>query len=242
MTEAEQIKPIVKPRVGVYGFTGCAGDQLVIIHTEDEILNLFGAANIKSFVMASSKPDESELDVALVEGSVSTEEQKEHLLDIRKRAKIVVAIGNCAVNGGPQAMFVGDGKYDERMNKVYGEMKFFIPPMEAKPIDAFVTVDYYLPGCPIDSDGVFALLARLIHGAAPEPFPHPVCHECKLNDNMCRLLNKEFCLGPLTVGGCGSICINHGVPCVGCWGVNTDGNFKSHLDLLGSIYFDPLKK
>ncbi|TET07888.1 MAG: NADH:ubiquinone oxidoreductase, partial [Candidatus Thorarchaeota archaeon] len=32
-----------KPKVGIYGFTGCAGDKLLIIHTEDEILNLFGA-------------------------------------------------------------------------------------------------------------------------------------------------------------------------------------------------------
>ena len=57
MTAAE------KPKIGIYGFTGCAGDQLLIIHTEDEILNLFGATNIQSFVMASSNPIEEELDV-----------------------------------------------------------------------------------------------------------------------------------------------------------------------------------
>ncbi|MHA2143786.1 MAG: hypothetical protein ACXADD_20105 [Candidatus Thorarchaeota archaeon] len=51
---AKNEKTIVKPRVGVYGYTGCAGDQLLIIHTEDQILNLFEAADIKSFVMASS--------------------------------------------------------------------------------------------------------------------------------------------------------------------------------------------
>jgi sulfhydrogenase subunit delta len=224
-----------KPKVGIYGFTGCAGDQLLIIHTEKEILNLFGSVEIQSFVMASSNPIEGELDVAFVEGSVSTEEEKEHLQDIRKRAKILVAIGNCAVSGGPQAMYANDGKFAARLKKVYGDVKFITDPLEAKPIDAYVEVDYYLPGCPISQEQTFALISRLIHGAEPEPFPHPVCHECKLHENHCLLLDKKFCLGPITQGGCGSACPDHGLPCVGCWGPNEDGNFKQHLELLMSF-------
>jgi sulfhydrogenase subunit delta len=224
-----------KPKVGIYGFTGCAGDQLLIIHTEKEILNLFGSVDIQSFVMASSNPTEGELDVAFVEGSVSTEEEKEHLQDIRKRAKILVAIGNCAVSGGPQAMYTNDGKYATRLKKVYGDVKFITDPLEAKPIDAYVEVDYYLPGCPISQEQTFALISRLIHGAQPEPYPHPVCHECKLHENHCLLLDKKFCLGPITQGGCGSACPDHGLPCVGCWGPNEDGNFKQHLELLKSF-------
>ena len=225
----------MKPRVGVYGFTGCAGDQLILIHTEDELLNLFGAVDMRSFVMASSNPIEEELDVAFVEGSISTEEEKEHLLDIRKRAKILVAIGNCAVSGGPQAMYVGDENYQKRLEKVYGEVKFITDPIEAKPLDAFVQVDYYLPGCPIDSKHAYALISRLIHGVMPEPYPHPVCHECKLRENHCLLLDKKFCLGPLTLGGCGAVCPSHGLPCVGCWGPNDDGNFKELFKLLESF-------
>jgi sulfhydrogenase subunit delta len=235
MTIAKNHKEVVKPKIGVYGFTGCAGDQLVIIHTEDEILNLFGSTDIQSFVMASSNPTEGELDVAFVEGSISTEEEKEHIQDIRKRAKILVAIGNCAVSGGPQAMYTGDGKYKERLQNVYGDVKFITDPLEAKPIDAYVEVDYYLPGCPIDQKQAFALISRLIHGAVPEPYPHPVCHECKLNENKCLLLDKKFCLGPLTKGGCDSVCPSHGLPCVGCWGPLPDGNFKSHFELLESF-------
>lgn len=229
----KQLPP--KPKVGIYGFTGCAGDQLLLIHTEDEILNLFGSVDMKSFVMASSNPAEGELDVAFIEGSISTEEEKEHLLDIRKRAKIVVAIGNCAVNGGPQAMYATDGKFASRLKKVYGEVEFLTDPMEAKPIDAFVDVDYYLPGCPISAPHAFALISRLIHNAIPEPYPHPVCHECKLNEVRCRLLDNEFCLGPLTAGGCGAVCPDLGLPCVGCWGPHEDGNYSQLLKLLESF-------
>ncbi|MGQ4911271.1 MAG: NADH:ubiquinone oxidoreductase [Candidatus Thorarchaeota archaeon] len=224
-----------KPKVGIYGFTGCAGDQLLLIHTEEEILNLFESLDIQSFVMASSNPIEGELDVAFVEGSVSTEEEREHLLEIRKRAKILVAMGNCAVSGGPQAMYAEDGEYEARLKKVYGEAQFFTKPLEAKPLDAYVDVDYYLPGCPISQPQALALIGRLIHGAMPEPYPHPVCHECKLHENQCLLLEKKFCLGPLTAGGCGAVCPDHGLPCVGCWGPNSDGNFSQHLKLLESF-------
>jgi sulfhydrogenase subunit delta len=227
--------PPERPKVGIYGLTGCAGDQLLILHTEDELLNLFNAVDLRSFVMASSNPIEGELDIAFIEGSINTEENRKHILKIRERAKILVAIGNCAVNGGPQAMYAGDGGFEHRLKKVYGDTKFLTDPIEAKPIDAFVEVDYYLPGCPISAPQAFALISRLIHGVIPEPYPHPVCHECKLNENRCLLLDKIECLGPLTMGGCGSACPNHKLPCVGCWGPNEDGNFDYHLEFLESF-------
>ena len=239
------VKEIVKPRIGVYGFTGCAGDQLLIIHTEDQILNLFGAVDIKSFVMASSNPAEGELDVAFVEGSISTEEEIHHIKEIRERASIVVAIGNCAVAGGPQAMFTKDGSFAQRLRQVYGDVKFITNPVEATPVDDIITVDYYLPGCPISQPQTMALIGRLIHGVDPEDITKPVCHECKMNENRCLLLDKKFCLGPLTMAGCGSACPNHGQSCVGCWGPNKDGNFKEHFKLLQSFgisYEDVLRR
>ncbi len=224
-----------KPRIGIYGFTGCAGDQLLIIHTEDQILNLFNAADVRSFVMASSNPIEEELDVALIEGSISTEEEKKHILEIRKRSKILVAIGNCAVLGGPQAMYTNDDNFHERIEAVYGKVDFITNPLESTPIDHHVTVDYYLPGCSISQSQTMSLLSRLIHGHDPDEDLHPVCHQCKLNENRCLLIDNKFCLGPLTRGGCGSACPNLGLPCVGCWGPNPDGNFKSHFELLEKI-------
>ena len=227
--------PSERPKVGIYGFTGCAGDQLLILHTEDELLNLYNAVDFRSFTMASSNPIEGELDIAFIEGSISTEEDREHIIKIRKRTKILVAIGNCAVNGGPQAMCAGDGGFEQRLKSVYGDAKFLTDPIESKPIDAFVEVDFYLPGCPISAPQTFALISRLLHRAIPEPYPHPVCHECKLNENRCLLLDKIECLGPLTAGGCDSACPNHKLPCVGCWGPNEDGNFDYHLKFLESF-------
>ena len=60
-----------KPTVGIFGLTGCAGDQLVILNCEDQLLDVVALIDIRDFLMASSDNDTAcPLDVALVEGAV----------------------------------------------------------------------------------------------------------------------------------------------------------------------------
>jgi sulfhydrogenase subunit delta len=222
-----------KLKIGIYELTGCAGDALLIVDCEEDLINIFQAADIEAFLMAKSDNRDGELDVALVEGSVSTEKEKEELLDIRKRAKAVVAIGNCACVGGIQAAFLDKKEWEKNFKKVYGNHKFsHAKPIQSKPIDAYVKVDHYLPGCPIGKEQFLATFARVLAGNPPDLYRFPVCVECKWNENDC-LLNKDIlCLGPLTLAGCGSICINHNLPCVGCWGPTEEANWTSEYHLL----------
>ena len=222
-----------KLNVGLYGFTGCNGDQLVIIHSEDRLLDFFGSANIKSYSLAKSDNDDSELDIAFVEGSISNQEQAEHVKDIRERSKFLVAIGNCSCYGGVQAMEMGQDTWDQRFKKVYGES--FLEnrtPVESKPIDLTVKVDFYLPGCPIDADQFFYCYSHWIHGTEPVLPDFPVCAECRWRENECLLLKGILCVGPLTAAGCGAVCPSHNLPCVGCFGVVRDANVDSHFQLL----------
>ena len=228
------------PKVGIYGFTGCAGDQLMIINCEDQLVDLFGATEIRSFVMAKSDNHEGEMDVALVEGSISTEEQLEHLKDIRKRSKVLIAIGTCACWGGPQAMKLGDGKFEERYQKVYGNAKITVSKaFEGQPLDAFVKVDMKIPGCPIDKQEFLKSVSKLVAGKHPYLLQSPVCLECKWKENRCILYDGQFCAGPLTKGGCGAVCPSHNLPCVGCWGPTDDLNVSSEYNLLKEKGYDP---
>lgn len=34
---------IVKPEIGIFGLTGCSGEQIVILNCEDELLYIAGA-------------------------------------------------------------------------------------------------------------------------------------------------------------------------------------------------------
>src|SRR5208283_416077 len=94
-----------KPKVGIFGLTGCAGDQLVILNCEDQLLDLVALVDIRDFLMASSENQtDCQLDIALVEGAVCTKRDAARLLAIRKRSKFLVALGTCAVWGGVPAM------------------------------------------------------------------------------------------------------------------------------------------
>ncbi|HDP96668.1 MAG TPA: NADH:ubiquinone oxidoreductase [Euryarchaeota archaeon] len=221
------------PRVGIYGLTGCAGDQLTIINCEDEILALFGAADIRSFVMAKSDNTEDEMDVAFVEGSVSTEEDLSMLKDIRKRSKILIAIGGCASCGGPQSGRALEKNWKDRIKQVYGNTKFEIPDAkEHQPLSAHVKVDGVIPGCPIDKGEFLRAVSRIVNGDMPIAYKYPVCVECKYNENECLLLKGIPCIGPLTAAGCDSVCVNHNIPCVGCRGPVIEANVASEYKLL----------
>ena len=228
-----------KLKIGIYELTGCAGDALLILDCEKELIELFKAADIQSFYMAKSDNVDGEPDVAFVEGTVSTEGEIEELLDIRKKAKIVVAIGSCACFGGIQAAFHHEKEWEENLKEVYGKTKMsHTKPVHSKPINAYITVDYYLPGCPISKKQFLSSFNRIIRGHLPELYRFPVCVECKWNENDC-LLNKGLpCLGPITSAGCGSICINHNLPCVGCWGPVERANVTSEFNLLREKGFD----
>jgi sulfhydrogenase subunit delta len=229
-----------KVKIGIYELTGCAGDALLIVDCEDELINIFKAADIEAFLMAKSDNRHGEVDVALVEGSVSSDREREELLDIRKRAKAVVAIGICSCLGGIQAAFLDKKDWEKNYKKVYGNIEFsHSQPLQSQPIDAFIKVDYYLPGCPIGRDQFLATFARLLGGNPPDLYRFPVCVECKWNGNDC-LLNKGFpCLGPLTVAGCGSVCVNHNIPCFGCWGPTEEANRTAAHRLLLEKGYNP---
>lgn len=217
-----------KLKVGIFGFTGCAGDQLVIIHDEDRLLEYFQGAIICDFVMASSNPDrETHLDIALVEGTINTEDEIKELKEIRERADVLVAIGSCAVHGGIQGAF--DEEWQERYDKIYGDVIELTQALPPKPLSDFVKVDFYVPGCPIDPDQIYKIFARAIHGLTPEIQNRPVCEDCRQQENICLLNEGTLCLGPITATGCKAACPSNGVACMGCFGLYEGANIPGFI-------------
>jgi sulfhydrogenase subunit delta len=225
-------------KIGIYELTGCAGDALLILDCEEELLDIFKAVNIQSFLMAKSDNIDGDLDVALIEGSVSTEKEIEELKDIRKRSKIVVAFGLCATVGGIQARF-NDKEWEDNLKKVYGDVEMtHVSAVRSKPIDDYIDVDFYLPGCPVGKEQFLNFFTRAVGGSSVEKYPQPVCVTCKYKENDCLLVKGIPCLGPLTADGCGAVCPSYNVPCYGCWGIAEGANFTSEFYLLQEKGFD----
>ena len=219
-----------KPTVGIFGLTGCAGDQLAIVNCEDQLLDLVSLIDVRDFLMASSENDAiCPLDVALVEGAVLTNQDAERLRKIRQRAKALVAIGTCAVWGGVAAM---DRGADRRklLQDVYGEAGLAYDSVAAQALDEVVKVDLKITGCPIEKEHFLSAIANLLNGNAPIYPEYPVCTECRMFENNCLLIERgEICCGPVTAAGCQARCPALRVPCVGCRGPVADANSSSLL-------------
>jgi sulfhydrogenase subunit delta len=219
-----------KPTVGIFGLTGCAGDQLVIVNCEDQLLDLVSLIDIRDFLMASSANDTAcTLDVALVEGAVLSRRDADTLRAIRQRSKFLVALGTCAVWGGVATM---DRGTDRRrlLAEVYGPTGLEYDTQPAQALHELVKVDFNITGCPIEKEQVLGAIAHLLNGNAPLYPQYPVCTECRMRENNCLLIERgELCCGPITAAGCQARCPELRVACVGCRGPATDVNAASWL-------------
>jgi sulfhydrogenase subunit delta len=231
---------MAKPRVGIFGLTGCAGDQLAILNCEDELLQIVDLLDIRDFLTASSANDEeSRLDVALVEGSVLSRHDEKRLLAIRARSDLLVALGTCALHGGVPIMDRAHDR-DALLRQVYADMGAAYDTRPARPLHAVVKVDFGIPGCPIEKQEFLEAIGHLLNGDPPLPATYPVCTECKMRETRCLLVESaSFCMGPVTAAGCDARCPALGIGCVGCRGPAVDANYPSALALYEERGLEP---
>jgi coenzyme F420-reducing hydrogenase gamma subunit len=219
-----------RPTLGVFGLTGCAGDQLVLLDCEEELLTLFARVDVRDFLMASSRNDEAcPLDVALVEGAVLSRRDEETLRRIRARSRLLVALGTCAVWGGLPAM---DRLVDRAalLRETYGDTGATYDTLPTRALHEVVEVDLAITGCPIEKGELLAALASLLRGDPPLVLAYPVCAECRMRENVCLLSRPGvICCGPVTAAGCNARCPACGIPCLGCRGPSRDANYPGTL-------------
>jgi len=224
---------MVKPKIGIFGLTGCAGEQIVILNCEDQLIDILGAIDIRCFPTAMTKNDDNcELDIAFVDGSVVQPMDEESLKKIRQRSKLLIALGTCAVWGGLPAMR-NNVPREEFLEKVYGIKGKFFKSIPAQPLKNFVKVDLFISGCPIEKEQFLKAVASLLHGDQPLLPSYAVCTECKMNEYVCMLVERnELCLGPITVAGCDARCPGYNIPCIGCRGPVDEANVASEVKIL----------
>jgi coenzyme F420-reducing hydrogenase gamma subunit len=229
--------PLEKPKVGVFGFTGCEGCQLQIANKEETLADLLGAIEVTNFRLISSDKHDG-YDIAFVEGSITTEDEAARLKKIRTQAKILVAMGACACLGGVHNLR-SRFPLRETVKAVYGDQ-----PIESGPVrkvSDVVPVDIELPGCPISKPEFEWLVRHLILGIEPQFPQYSVCVECKQRLNSCVLDMGILCMGAVTRAGCNAICPRNRFGCWGCRGPAAEANFESLIRILRDHGFSERK-
>ena len=213
-------------------FTSCSGCQLMLLNCEEHLAALSAHIAVQEFPLASSSRTlHGPIDLALVEGSISTPAELERLLDLRRRVDLLVAVGSCAISGGVNCLVPGERAH--AVDEVYGQAQTGMHSFPPQPVHRFVTVDCQVHGCPPERHDLLEALASLECGGWPGRQLMPVCMECRILENRCLLLEAGHpCLGPVTLSGCHARCPSLGVGCEGCRGDVAEANQEEMFRLL----------
>ena len=207
-----------KPKLAVWKFASCDGCQLSLLELEDELLELADAVTIAYFPEATRAVVRGPYDISLVEGSITTPHDEERIRQIRRRSKLLIAIGSCATAGGIQALR-NFGDAAEYVSYVYASPEYIETLLHSTAISEHVDVDMELRGCPLNKRQLLEVLNALLNGRKAVIPTHSVCMECKLNGTVCVMVaHGTPCLGPVTQAGCGAICPAYSRGCYGCFG------------------------
>lgn len=208
-----------RPRIAVHKFASCDGCQLAFLNAGEALLELARLADIAHFAEGGWYAPDEPVDIAFVEGSISTPEDAERIRTVRDSARYLVTIGACATAGGLQALRNGLAQAAGWVGEVYATPEYISSLPDSLPVAALVRVDLELWGCPVTAEQVLGAAADLLRGIAPLNGAEPVCAQCKRRNLVCVLVSGgEPCLGPVTRSGCGALCPAAGRACYGCFG------------------------
>ncbi|MDQ2695200.1 MAG: sulfhydrogenase subunit delta [Pseudomonadota bacterium] len=207
-----------RPRIAVHKFSSCDGCQLAFLNLGEDLIALNDLVDIVHFVEAGVVDPDAAVDIAFVEGSISTPEEIDRIKAVRRNSRLLVPIGACATAGGPQALrnLADAGQW---IAAVYPHPGSISALPAATRIADHVPVDLELWGCPVSGRQVLAAVRSLLFGAPPVAETDKVCLECKRQQRVCVLVaGGQPCLGPVTRTGCGALCPGLGRDCYGCYG------------------------
>ena len=235
----------VKPKIAVHKFASCDGCQLAFLNAGEELLTLASLVDIMHFPEAGPVNAEQHVDIAFIEGSITTPADRDRILRIRTTSDYVITIGACATAGGLQALR-NFSKIDDWVTAIYARPDYIQTLATSTPIREHIKVDLELWGCPVNGGQVLKAVRELLFGVQPKQYPDKVCMECKRAQHVCVMVTQGVpCMGPVTRTGCGAICPHVGRDCYGCFGpaetINTE-SLGVRFEGLGLLKSDIAKR
>jgi NAD-reducing hydrogenase small subunit len=162
---------VSKPRLATVWLDGCSGCHMSFLDMDERLLELGERADLVYSPLVDTKEYPDGVDVCLVEGAVSSDEDLAKIKVIRDRTRILVSFGDCAVTSNVPGMRNPIGPLP-LLERAYLENATDNPQLPSqvvpKLLPAALRVDVFLPGCPPSADLIYATLNELLEGRMPD--------------------------------------------------------------------------
>lgn len=170
---------INKKKIATVWLGGCSGCHMSLLDIDERILEVVKLADIVKSPIVDGK-ELPEVDIALVEGSITSDEHYKEILEIRKKAKTVVAMGDCAVMTNVTGMrnyFNLKDVFDTAYaNAISNDKEGQLPDHpsllrlndKVVPLQEVIDVDFVIPGCPPHADTIFYVLNEYLNDRLPD--------------------------------------------------------------------------
>lgn len=177
ITEGEDSAAKKKVRVATTWLDGCSGCHMSFLDIDEQLAELLDSIDIVYGPLVDTKSFPESVDVTLVEGAVSSDEDEKNIRIVRERTAILISFGDCAVTANVPGMR-NQFKVADVLNRSYMENASAgngipwegVPQLleRARPVHEFVKVDLFLPGCPPPTKAILYAVGKLLEGKLPE--------------------------------------------------------------------------
>lgn len=171
-----------KPTLATVWLDGCSGCHMSFLDMDERLLELAQKADLVYSPLVDRKDFPELVDITLVEGSVSNEDDLIKIKKVRVHTSVLVSLGDCAVTSNIPGMrnpfgvrAVLDRAFVDTVTIPKPAPTSVIPRLldRVRPVHEVVPVDVFVPGCPPSADTIYGILLDLIAGRAPQENRHP---------------------------------------------------------------------
>ena len=166
-----------KARLATAWLDGCSGCHMSLLDIDEALLVVAPQIDLLYGPLVDAQEFPPDVDVAIVEGAVSSHDDLEKIRLIRRNSRILVALGDCAVTGTVPAMrnsiavkTILERVYIEGADVDKGVPTEVVPTLlkQALPLHDVVKVDLHVPGCPPSARMILFVLKELLEGRVPD--------------------------------------------------------------------------
>jgi NAD-reducing hydrogenase small subunit len=166
-----------KLKLATVWLDGCSGCHMSFLDMDERLIELSSQFDLVFSPLVDFKTFPEGVDIALVEGAISSDEDEHKIKIIRQRTKMLIAMGDCAITTNVPGMRnpFGTKAILEHAYIATAERQQQIPTVsvpklfeKVRPVHEVVPVDVFLPGCPPSADTFYTVLTDLLAGRTPD--------------------------------------------------------------------------